>query len=559
MSLKETIFIIAAIIVASWYVWMLVRRQPSQRLASVDAVVPAYNEAPCIENTLISLLNNKYIHHVICVNDGSTDDTAKVLERMRNSEKWRDRLHIIHQKNTGKGGALMHGISQASSDTVFLTDADTLIRNDDSLGYLLAEIEAGADAAGGICDVNLHKAGFLAHMRASLKAPMIVFKRGFQQLIGGSPFIISGGCGMFKTAIFQKHGFSDRTRVEDLDLTWTLVAHGYKVRLAPRCIVYPQECRHLRDEWRKWRRWIVGYAVCMRLHYRLLPTRFGLGSILPMFTLVIFGTLSYLTQWSNHLLQSSPHFIPLSLFPIAWVAVVFMLASIQSWRHKNAKLLLFAPLSVLHVLMTYAVWIVHGIKGFFTGREPVRDKPTRYTQQIVRKIRQKLRIQPPGILHIEIHHLAHGHGTILFAVDSATHWIAALHVPDYSQADCSAFFQNLLGSYPAKIKQIIACDSMEGQKLGQNKTVQQFCKLAHTEFVLMPTQRLHKTTVHMVNALQHVTDINQHLQTLVYFHNSQSPIKKMCAWYTHHPHIFIEKPTLPLSLPLETTHASSDQ
>jgi len=128
----------------------------------------------------------------------------------------------------------------------------------------------------------------------------------------------------------------------------------------------------------------------------------------------------------------------------------------------------------------------------------------------------------------------------------------------------SMFFQNVLESYPAKVKQIIACDTMEGQQLGQNKNLQQFCVLARAEFVLMPMQRLRKTTMHMVDALQHtaMTDVNQHLQTLVYFHNSQSPIRKMCAWHAHHPHIFIEKPTLPVSLqplPPETTHVSFGQ
>ena len=33
-----------------------------------------------------------------------------------------------------------------------------------------------------------------------------------------------------------------KRQVEDLDLTWTLVANGYRIRQANRCIVYPQEC-----------------------------------------------------------------------------------------------------------------------------------------------------------------------------------------------------------------------------------------------------------------------------------------------------------------------------
>nr|WP_250696683.1 glycosyltransferase family 2 protein [Escherichia coli] len=76
-------------------------------------------------------------------------------------------------------------------------------------------------------------------------------------------FSLSGSCGMFRTDVLRKFGFSDRTKVEDLDLTWTLVANGYRIRQANRCIVYPQECNSLLDEWRRWRRWMWAMrSVC---------------------------------------------------------------------------------------------------------------------------------------------------------------------------------------------------------------------------------------------------------------------------------------------------------
>ena len=33
---------------------------------------------------------------------------------------------------------------------------------------------------------------------------------------------------------------------------------------------------------------------------------------------------------------------------------------------------------ILYLLGVYLIWFVHGLPAFFTGREPVRDKPTRY-------------------------------------------------------------------------------------------------------------------------------------------------------------------------------------
>ena len=75
---------------------------------------------------------------------------------------------------------------------------------------------------------------------------MICIKRTFQQILGGAPFIVSGACGMFRADVLREVGLTDRTNVEDLDLTWSLIAGGYKVRQTNRCVVYPQECMTLR-------------------------------------------------------------------------------------------------------------------------------------------------------------------------------------------------------------------------------------------------------------------------------------------------------------------------
>ena len=352
-------------------------RRPSPRLRSIDAIVPAYNEAPCLARSLTDLLHNRYVARVICVNDGSTDATAQVLDDLQ--AQWPGRLVAVHQANTGKGGALMHGLQYATAQQVFLTDADTRIDpQGDGLGHLLAEIERGADAVGGVPSSCLRGAGFLPHVRASLKLPMIVIKRSFQQWLGGAPFIVSGSCGLFRTAVLRKVGFSDRTRVEDLDMSWSLVAQGFRVRQSIRCVVYPQECNTLREEWRRWRRWIVGYAVCMRLHRGLLLSRFGLFSILPMLLLALLGVAASLHVWFGAAQVQGPGGLVLAVMPLMWIGIVMSLAVISAVHHRSAWLVPAAAFSMLYVLLAYAIWLVHGLKGLCTGREPARDKPTRY-------------------------------------------------------------------------------------------------------------------------------------------------------------------------------------
>ncbi|HET7408767.1 MAG TPA: glycosyltransferase family 2 protein, partial [Paracoccaceae bacterium] len=285
--------------------------------------------------------------------------------------------------NGGKGSAIMKGLEFATADQVFLTDADTYVPfKGHGLGYMLAEIERGADAVGGVPSSDLRGGGLLGYVRASVKLPMIVVKRTFQQMLGGAPFIISGACGMFRTEVLREVGLSDRTNVEDLDLTWSLVARGYKVRQVSRAVVYPQECKTLRDEWRRWRRWIMGYAVCMRLHRGLLLTRYGLFSILPMFLVVVLGVVMYGYTWSQAVVRGNAHSLPSLLFPLLWVGAVMILGGISAWHHNKLRLLWMAPLALMYVVLAYLIWLTHGLQGLITGREYGRDKPTRYARVV---------------------------------------------------------------------------------------------------------------------------------------------------------------------------------
>lgn len=375
--MKTIIFLIMSLIVGLYFIINL-RKKPSSNLNSVDAIVPAYNEEPCLEESLKSLFANPYINKVICVNDGSSDGTENLLNRM--VLEWPDKLIAVNQSNTGKGGALMNGLNYATMSQVFLTDADTYVPPDkNGLGYMLAEIESGADAVGGIPSSNLNQASLLPHIRATVKMPMIIMKRTFQQWLGGAPFIISGSCGMFKTKVLKENPFSDRTKVEDLDLTWTLVSRGYKIRQANRCVVYPQECNTLSDEWKRWRRWIAGYAICMKLHKGLLLTRYGITSILPMFLVIISSLYIYSNYFiqQNITLYSIPNFLFI-LFPALWLIIVSIIGLFSAIYHKSWKLIFLAPFAIFYVLLAYVIWAIYGTKAFFTGKEPVRDKPTRY-------------------------------------------------------------------------------------------------------------------------------------------------------------------------------------
>lgn len=77
-------------------VFKYAKRKPSQKKGCIDAIIPAYNEGPCLAQSLDNLLRNPYFCRVICVNDGSTDNTEAVMAEVK--RKWGDRFVAVTQK-----------------------------------------------------------------------------------------------------------------------------------------------------------------------------------------------------------------------------------------------------------------------------------------------------------------------------------------------------------------------------------------------------------------------------------------------------------------------------
>jgi dolichol-phosphate mannosyltransferase len=89
----------------------------------ISIVVPVYNEARTVAEVIERLLviDLPAPREILVVNDGSTDDTRHVLDRLA----VRPELRIIHAaKNGGKGSAIRIGFAQASGTIVAIQDAD---------------------------------------------------------------------------------------------------------------------------------------------------------------------------------------------------------------------------------------------------------------------------------------------------------------------------------------------------------------------------------------------------------------------------------------------------
>jgi len=94
---------------------------------SVSIIIPAHNEAPCIQQTIRSALELNYPRdkfEVIVVDDGSSDATYNLASAVKSPY-----LRVFRKKNGGKGSALNYGIARAKGEIVVTMDADTFVDN----------------------------------------------------------------------------------------------------------------------------------------------------------------------------------------------------------------------------------------------------------------------------------------------------------------------------------------------------------------------------------------------------------------------------------------------
>ncbi|MBW6507629.1 MAG: glycosyltransferase family 2 protein [Rhodobacteraceae bacterium] len=104
-------------------------------MSRVSCIIPAWNAARYLPEAVASVqAQSRPVDEIIVVDDGSTDDTAKVAASLPN-------VRLICQKNSGVGAARNAGITAATGDFLAFNDADDLW-TPDKIALQMAAFEA---------------------------------------------------------------------------------------------------------------------------------------------------------------------------------------------------------------------------------------------------------------------------------------------------------------------------------------------------------------------------------------------------------------------------------
>jgi biofilm PGA synthesis N-glycosyltransferase PgaC len=231
-------------------------------MVDLTVIVPAYNEADYIGDTISSIQNQTIKpKEIYVVDDFSSDGTGDVARTYG--------VKVIRPTaNTGsKAGAQNYALQFVNTRLVMVTDADTTLAPDTIRQLVPAFRDPGVAAA---CGFVIPKRVKTVWERGRYIEYLFSFSFYKQiQDFYGNPLISSGCLSMYRTPyVREAGGWSTRTMAEDMDLTWSLYTLGYKARFMPAAVCYPVEPDTIKLMHRQLKRWSAAYLQNVRIHGR---------------------------------------------------------------------------------------------------------------------------------------------------------------------------------------------------------------------------------------------------------------------------------------------------
>jgi cellulose synthase/poly-beta-1,6-N-acetylglucosamine synthase-like glycosyltransferase len=239
----------------------------------ISIIIPIFNEGRIIERSINSLLNLDYPDfEIIMVNDGSTDNTVEVAEKLVGYRKglYKDiKISLVNKPNGGKASALNLGIKLSEAEYVLCMDGDSLLS---PLSLKLAVrhfVNPRIGAVAGNVKV-LNRGKFFTDLQALEYLEGLNMARSAQssiQLVN----IIPGPIGLFRKKAVESIGFyAGDTFAEDADITLRLLSEGWKIYYEPNAVSYTEAPEKLHQLLKQRYRWTRGILQSIRKHKKLI-------------------------------------------------------------------------------------------------------------------------------------------------------------------------------------------------------------------------------------------------------------------------------------------------
>lgn len=223
----------------------------------VSIIVPCYNEQDNVREVVAALDVMRYPNYeIICVNDGSKDDTGIILDELLGQHP---RLRVIHQaQNQGKAIGLNTAAMMARGEYLLCLDGDSLL-DPDAITWMLRHFLSGPRVGAVTGNPRIRtRSTLLGRIQVGEFSSIVgLIKRA--QRIYGRLFTVSGVVTMFRRRALMQVGFwSADMLTEDIDVSWKLQLNHWDVRFEPHALCWILMPETLKGLWRQRLRWAMG-------------------------------------------------------------------------------------------------------------------------------------------------------------------------------------------------------------------------------------------------------------------------------------------------------------
>ncbi len=230
---------------------------PLAEYPGVALVVPCHNEEENVRETIMQLFEQKYPDfEVIAVNDGSTDQTAEILNALARQES---RLRVIHQvKNQGKAAGLNMAALLTSKEYLVCIDGDCLL-DEHAVAWMMLHFTSSPRVGAVTGNPRIrNRSTLLGKVQVGEFSSIVgLIKRS--QRVAGRIFTVSGVISGFrKTALHDVGYWSPKILTEDIDVTWKLQLAHWDVRFEPKALCWILMPETVRGLWKQRLRWAMG-------------------------------------------------------------------------------------------------------------------------------------------------------------------------------------------------------------------------------------------------------------------------------------------------------------
>ncbi|WP_330458126.1 glycosyltransferase [Streptomyces sp. NBC_00820] len=336
----------------------------------VSVLVPAYNEAKCIENTVRSLMASEHPVEVLVIDDGSSDGTARIVEGMGLPN-----VRVVRQLNAGKPAALNRGMANARHDLIVMMDGDTVFEPSTvrELVQPFGDPRVGAVAGNAKVGNRDTLIGAWQHIEYVMGFNL---DRRMYDLMRCMP-TIPGAVGAFRRSALERvGGMSDDTLAEDTDITMALHRDGWRVVYAEKARAWTEAPESVQQLWSQRYRWSYGTMQAIWKHRHAVLERGPSGRFgrvgLPLVSLfMVLAPL--LAPLIDVFLLYGVVFGPTQKTIVAWLGVLALQAVCAAYafrldRERMTHLISLPLQQILYRQLMYVVLLQSWITALTGGR-----------------------------------------------------------------------------------------------------------------------------------------------------------------------------------------------